>query len=58
MLYLTEDGRRVLQDTNNSTDDFNTECVPSIVEQQGTAINAQGTKASVVTYDGVQPNKP
>lgn len=40
MLYLDDKGNRVLQDTNNSTDDFNTECVPSIIEQQHTAMNA------------------
>lgn len=55
MLYLDEEGRRVLQDTDNSTDDFNTECVPSIVEKQHTAISADGTKAETETYDGVQP---
>ena len=50
-----ENGRCILQDTNNSSDDFNTECVPSIIEQQGTAKDAQGTKASTVTWDGVMP---
>ncbi len=55
MLYLTDDGRRVLKDTNNSTDDFNAACVPSIVEVQHTAINASGEKATTITYDGVQP---
>ena len=55
MLYLDDKGNRVLQDTNNSTDDFNTECVPSIIEQQHTAMNADGTIAEIVTYDGVQP---
>jgi hypothetical protein len=58
MLYL-KDGRRVLKDSNNSSEDFNTECVPSIVEEQGTAINAQGTLAPFKTYDGIQikPNE-
>ncbi len=55
MTRLTKDGRRVLQDTNNSTDDFNGECVPSVVEEQGAAINAEGTTATQQTYDGVQP---
>ena len=50
-----EDGRCILQDTNNSSDDFNTECIPSIIEQQGTAINAQGTKATTITWDGIIP---
>lgn len=57
MLYLTDDGRRVLKDSNNSTDDFNAAVVPSIVEQQHTAVNASGDKATTVTYDGVQPIK-
>ena len=42
-----------LQDTNKSTEDFNTECIPSIVETQHTAIDAQGTKANKETYDGI-----
>jgi hypothetical protein len=54
MLYLTDDGRRVLKDSNNSTEDFNTECVPSIIEEQHSAVSADGTKATVITYDGVQ----
>ncbi len=55
MLYLTDDGRRVLKDTNNSTDDFNAACVPSIIEEQHTSVNASGDKATTITYDGVQP---
>ena len=54
MLYLTRDGRRVLKDTNDSSADFNTECVPSLIEQQHTAIDANGTKAETETYDGVE----
>ncbi len=54
MLYLTDDGRRVLQDTNNSSKDFNASCVPSLVEEQQTAISADGTTATTQTYDGVQ----
>ena len=54
MVGLNEQGHRILQDTNNSTDDFNTECVPSIIEEQHSAIAADGTKAENVTYDGVQ----
>ena len=46
-----------LLDTNNSTDDFNTECIPSLIEEQGTAISSDGTKASTLTYDGVIPKK-
>lgn len=55
MVSLNADGTMKLQDTNNSTDDFNTECIPSIIEAQHTAIDAQGTKATTETYDGVQP---
>jgi hypothetical protein len=55
MLYLTKDGQRILKDTNNSSEDFNTECVPSIIEEQQSAIKADGTKAAGITYDGVQP---
>ena len=51
--YLNPDGTMHLQDTNNSTEDFNTECIPSIVEMQHTAIDAQGTKANKETYDGI-----
>lgn len=53
MQYLNPDGTMHLQDTNNSTEDFNTECIPSIVEMQHTAIDAQGTKANKETYDGI-----
>lgn len=55
MSYLNEDGTMHLQDTNNSTEDFNTECIPSVIEAQHTAISADGTKATTETYDGVQP---
>ena len=47
--------RCILQDTNNSSDDFNTECVPSIIEEQGSVMDVQGTKATTVTWDGVMP---
>ena len=55
MLYLNEQGHPVLKDTNNSTADFNADCIPSEVELQGTATNAEGTPATVKTYDGVTP---
>ncbi|MCI5875583.1 MAG: DUF4876 domain-containing protein [Prevotella sp.] len=55
--YLNADGTMHLQDTNNSTEDFNTECIPSIIEAQHTAIDAQGTRATTETYDGVVPKK-
>ena len=50
-------GIAILQDTNNSSEDFNADCVPSEIERQGTAIDAAGTKASSITYDGVTPVK-
>lgn len=53
--YLNPDGTMHLQDTNNSSDDFNTECIPSIVELQHAAIDAAGTRATTITYDGVTP---
>ena len=55
LLYITRDGRKVLKDTNNSSDDFNTECVPSLIEEQHTATDANGTPAVNITYDGVTP---
>ena len=57
MVGLNEKGHRILQDTNNSTEDFNTECIPSIIEEQHSAIDAAGTKAVNITYDGVQTVK-
>ena len=53
MIALDENGNRILQDTNNSTNDFNTECVPSLAEEQHTAIDVDGTLATTITYDGV-----
>lgn len=50
--YLNEDGTMHLQDTNNSTEDFNDTCIPSLVEQQHTAIDAKGNVAESETYDG------
>lgn len=55
MLYLNEHGNPVLKDTNNSTDDFNARVTPSEIELQGTAINADGTRCTTKTYDGVTP---
>lgn len=52
---ILSDGRVVLQDTNNSTKDFNPMVIPSIVERQKTATDAGGTKASQQTHDGVMP---
>lgn len=51
--YLNEDGTMHLQDTNNSSEDFNNACIPSLIEKQHTAIDAEGNKATQETYDGV-----
>lgn len=55
--YLNADGTMHLQDTNNSSEDFNPACIPSIVEMQKTAIDVKGTQASSETYDGVVVKK-
>jgi hypothetical protein len=55
MLYLNDSGNPVLKDTNNSTADFNPECIPSEIEIQGTAIDFNGTPCTTLTYDGVTP---
>lgn len=57
LLYLNVDGTMKLKDTNNSTEDFNTECIPSVIELQHSAIDSQGNKAMTETYDGVQPKR-
>ena len=57
LLFLNEDGTMKLKDTNNSSEDFNTECIPSVIELQHSAVDAIGTKATTVTYDGVTPKK-
>ena len=57
MLYLGPNGKPLLKDTNNSTEDFNPDCVASEIELQGTAVNVDGTTADHVTYDGVTPEK-
>lgn len=55
LLYITDSGRVVLKDTNNSTEDFNRMCIPSEIERQGTAYDAAGNKATQQTYDGITP---
>jgi len=52
MLYI-KDGRPYLKDTNNSTEDFNPYCIPSLIEEQGTAIDVDGTPCTQCTWDGV-----
>lgn len=55
LLYVTDDGRAVLKDTNNSSEDFNGMCIASEIENQGTAMDSQGTPCTTRTYDGVTP---
>ena len=55
MLYLNEQGNPVLKDTNNSTADFNPDCIASEIELQGTAMDTNGTLCTTKTYDGVTP---
>lgn len=54
-LYTADDGRIVLQDTNNSTEDFNRGVTASEIERQGTPADIDGTRAKVITIDGVTP---
>ena len=57
--YLTtaDDGRIILKDTNNSTDDFNGNVTASEIELQSAAVDLNGTKASQITIDGITPAK-
>lgn len=55
LLGIEPDGRAIFADTNNSTADFNRMCVPSEIEIQGTALDVNGTRATICTYDGVIP---
>jgi len=55
LLYVTDDGRAVFKDTNNSSADFNTMCIASEIENQGTAMDSNGTPCTWRTYDGVTP---
>lgn len=57
MLYINEAGHPVFKDTNNSSEDFNPRVTPSEIELQGTAVDADGTPCTTVTYDGVTPVK-
>lgn len=58
LLYIEADGRVVLKDSNNSTDDFNRDCVPSEIELQQSVMDMNGTRATEVTYDGVTVIEP
>lgn len=55
MLHKNDAGNPVLKDTNNSTEDFNPFCIPSEIEHQHTATDADGTPCTTLTYDGVTP---
>ena len=55
LLYITDEGRAVLADTNDSSADFNKMCIPSEIEIQQTSTDCFGTPASQPTYDGVTP---
>lgn len=55
LLYVTDDGRAVFKDTNNSTDDFNPMVTPSEIELQGTVTGLGEGPCSVITYDGITP---
>ena len=54
VLYL-KDGKPVLKDTNNSSEDFNPFVTPSEIEKQGTAKDVNGTPCTTRTWDGVMP---
>ncbi len=52
---FSEYGYPILQDTNNSSTDFNPFCVPSEIELQGSAMDINGTPCTIITWDGVIP---
>ncbi len=53
VLTITSEGRVILQDTNNSSKDFNGDVTPSEIENQQSAMDAAGTPCTTKTYDGV-----
>ena len=55
VLHINDNGIPVLKDTNNSTADFNPDCIASEIELQGTPVDANGTPCVSLTYDGVTP---
>lgn len=57
VLRFEEDGRMILKDTNNSTEDFNSGVIASEIELQGTAMDVDGTRCTSLTYDGVMPRE-
>ena len=57
LLYITDDGRAVYKDTDNSTADFNPMVTPSEIEIQGTATGIDGNARATITYDGITPKE-
>lgn len=55
LLYVAANGRAVFADTNNSSADFNGNCIASEIELQHTATDVNGTPATSITYDGAIP---
>lgn len=55
LLYVTEEGRAVFQDTNNSTADFNSNVTPSEIEIQHTITGLGEDNSTEITYDGITP---
>lgn len=53
LLYVTENGRAVFKDTNNSSVDFNSHVTPSEIELQNTITGLGLPNATIVTYDGI-----
>ena len=55
LLYVNDEGLPVFKDTNNSSADFNPDCVASEIELQGTVTDLSGNRCTTVTDDGVTP---
>lgn len=55
LLRVNNDGTPLFKDTNNSSVDFNADVIPSEIELQHSAIDAEGTPSTAVTYDGIIP---
>ena len=58
VLYIDDNGTPVLKDTNDSSADFNPDCIASEIELQGTAADANGTPCTTLTFDGITPVTP
>lgn len=55
LLYIDANGKAVLQDTNDSSVDFNKDMIPSEIEIQASVCGIDGERATTVTYDGITP---